>query len=259
MASPPRPADGAVNSVARAIAVLRALGDAPGDLTLGEISERSGVPRSSVHRIVQTLRQAGFVAASNGGGGVRLGPAVAELASLSRAQLTPLVRPHLEQLSRRLEEGASLAVLDGDEVRFLDQAITGQGLRAVSLVGARFPAHCTANGKALLAALPRPTLDALLPARLQRLTARTIASRGALLAELEEVRRAGVAFDREEHAEGICAVGRVVRDAAGNLAAVTVALPAARFYGREQELAAALTQATAQIDAALAFGHEPAA
>jgi DNA-binding IclR family transcriptional regulator len=243
---------GGVNAVARAIEILRSLGESSGGMTLVQIAEESGLPRSTVHRIVQTLQDANFVTTGGRSGGIRLGPELARLAAVSRIQLVPMVRPFLEQLSRTVDEGASLAVLDGANVRFLDQAVAGHGLRAISLVGSTFPAHCTANGKALLAALSEPVMRATLPLRLPRLTPNTITSRPELIEELAKVRAAGVAYDREEHAEGICAVGRVIHDAVGNLAAITIAMPAQRFYGQEKDLAAVLTETTAKINAALA-------
>jgi DNA-binding IclR family transcriptional regulator len=249
-----RSASGGVTSVARAIDILEALaGAADGELTLAEIAARTGLPTSTVHRIVQTLREAQFVSSVGGGGGLRLGPALARLAAVSRSRLVPMVRPFLEQLSRQLDEGASLAVLDGQQVRFLDQAITSHGLRAVSLVGSLFPAHCTANGKALLAAIPEPVLEATLPRRLQRLTPHTITSRAALIEELARVRDEGIAFDREENELGISAVGRTVHDAVGNLAAITVAMPAGSFREREAEVVEQLVRTTDQVDSALAF------
>ena len=246
-----------VTAVARAIDILKALGEAPGDLTLAQIAERSGMPRSTVHRIVQTLREANLVAAAGTAGGLRLGPELARLAAISRTRLIPMVRPFLEQLSASLEEGASLAVLDGENVRFLDQAISGHGLRAVSLIGSTFPAHCTANGKALLAAVPASVVEATVPRRLRRLTENTITSRAQLMGELEEIRTTGVAFDRQEHALGICAVGRTIHDSVGNLAAITVAMPLDHFTGRERELAATLTETTTKVNAALALAPEP--
>jgi DNA-binding IclR family transcriptional regulator len=250
----PGQASGGVNSVARAIEILKALSTAAdGELTLAEIAARTDLPTSTVHRIVQTLRAEQFVASVGGAGGLRLGPELARLAAISGTRLVPMVRPFLEQLSHTLDEGASLAVLDGEEVRFLDQAIASHGLRAVSLVGSTFPAHCTANGKALLAALPEQVLEATLPRRLQKLTPNTITSRAALLEELATVRERGVAFDREEHAVGISAAGVTIHDAVGNLAAITVAMPAAPFGEREAEVVAALTRTAERISAALAF------
>ncbi|MFK0154723.1 IclR family transcriptional regulator [Streptomyces sp. NPDC090493] len=241
--------------MARAVEILRALGESPGGMTLVQIAEESGLPRSTVHRIVHTLQEANFVTAGARGGGLRLGPELARIAAVSRAQLVPLVRPFLEQLSRTVGQGASLAILDGENVRFLDQAVTGHGIRAISLVGSTFPAHCTANGKALLAALDESVVPTALPRRLPRLTRHTITGRADLMAELERVRATGVAFDREEHAEGICAVGRVIRDAVGNHAAITVALPSQSFYGREDELVAALTETTERVNEVLAYAR----
>jgi DNA-binding IclR family transcriptional regulator len=255
-----RRASGGVNSVARAVEILRALATAAdGELTLAEIAARTGLATSTVHRIVQTLREEGMVASVGGAGGLRLGPELARLAAVSRGRLVPMVRPFLEQLAHALDEGASLAVLDAGQVRFLDQAIVGHGLHAVSLVGSTFPAHCTANGKVLLAALPEQVLAATLPRRLAKLTPNTITSRAKLLEELADVRERGVAFDREEHALGISAAGVAIHDAVGNRAAITVAMPTAPFRKREAEVVAALTGTAARVDAALAFAADDGA
>jgi DNA-binding IclR family transcriptional regulator len=152
-----------------------------------------------------------------------------------------------------VDEGASLAVLEGVSVRFLDQAIHGHGIRAVSLVGSTLPAHSTANGKALLAALPPRTVEATMPVKLARLTSKTLVTRRALMAELESIRATGTAYDLEENETGVCAVGRVVNDAVGNLAAITIAVPATRFYGHEAKLAEALAAIVVDINEAL--GH----
>ena len=178
-----------------------------------------------------------------------LGPLFERLAAATRLTLPERVRPALERLRAELEETVDLAVLDGAELRFVDQltAPDRHRLRAVSAVGEAFPLHCTANGKALLAALPRERALALLPARLQRLTPATIASRPALETELDRIRAAGgVAFDREEHTEGISAAGAVVRDAAGApVAAISVPVPTPRFHRAERRLARVVPAAAA--------------
>jgi DNA-binding IclR family transcriptional regulator len=92
-----------------------------------------------------------------------------------------------------------------------------------------------------------------LPARTQR----TITTLPALLRQITEIRRTGISYDREEHTTGICAVGRVVPTPDGGYAAVSVPLPAQRFYGHEQHLAGALSDACLQMQLALeaqAFG-----
>jgi DNA-binding IclR family transcriptional regulator len=134
----------------------------------------------------------------------------------------------------------------------VDQLPAPHRLRAVSAVGVAFPLHCTANGKALLAAMTDEQCRALLPARLERLTPHTITGRAALLAELDRVRRDGVAFDREEHTEGICAVGAAVVDAAGPAAAISVPVPTPRFRGEEDRYAERVVLAAAEANRLLA-------
>lgn len=241
----------------RAIGILRVLGDAPGELTLAQIAERVELPRSTVHRIVRTLRDANFVVLGDGNEGVRLGPEIARLASVSRVQLVPIVRPFLERLSAELDAGVSLAVLEGLNTRFLDQAIVGGGIRAVSVVGAVFPAYSTASGKILLAQLSDAQLAALLPATFERLTPNTIITRDELLADLAGVRETGFGTDREEHELGVRAISRVIRDGAGNCAAITVPMPTAIFERREAEIVRSVRETTDLIDRALT--RDPAA
>jgi DNA-binding IclR family transcriptional regulator len=240
-----------VQSVIRTVEILRAIGTGD-DHTLADLAESTGLPRSTVHRIVQTLQSVHFVAKGAGVGGLRLGPEFERLAATSRHALTPTMRPFLENLARETSEGASLAVLEGLNVRFLDQAIVGQGLRAITLVGTTFPAHCTANGKILLAALPRAVVRRMLQARLESRTDRTITDPARLMDELDRITAEGVAFDREEHEVGISAVAALVVDDANNYAAISAAMPTARFDSREEYLTK-IVRRTAH-DASLALG-----
>lgn len=228
-----------VQAIARASAVLQALGQAPHGLALGELAAVVELPKSTVHRLVAALAEEDLVA-QDGRGRVYIGGGITRLAGAGREALADRLRPALSELRRRLDETVDLAVLDGAGVRFLDQLPAPHRLRAASAVGEVFPLYCTANGKALLAAMPEEQVLALLPARLPQLTPHTIASRGELQAELAQIREAGVAFDREEHTEGISAAGAAISDGAGPVAAISVPVPTQRFAGREDELAAAV-------------------
>jgi DNA-binding IclR family transcriptional regulator len=239
--TPPR-RDG-VQAIARAGAVLRALAAAPAGLSLAELSDQVRLPKSTVHRLVGALAEEDLV--STTGGRVELGTGLARLRS-GVPSVPELLRPVLEALSSTVRETVDLAVLDGPGVRFVDQ-IPGPGrLTALSAVGDHFPLHCTANGKALLAALGEPRALELLPARLERFTPNTITSRRALLTELALVRADGVAFDREEHTEGICAIGAAVPGAGEPLAALSIPVPASRFRAGEARYARALHRAREQ-------------
>lgn len=240
-----------VQSIARAAAVLRALGAAPEGLALGELAAAVALPKSTVHRLVQALA-AEDLARAPAGGRIRLGPGLARLGAAAQDALADTLRLPLQDLRRELDETADLAVLDGAGVRFIDQAPAPHRLRAVSAVGSTFPLHCTANGKALLAALGDDAVRDLLPARLPRFTAATITARDALLADLARVRRTGVAVDREEHTDGICAVAAAICDADGPVAAFSVPVPTQRFRGNERRYGAAVRAAADRASLLLA-------
>jgi DNA-binding IclR family transcriptional regulator len=236
-----------VQVIERASAILGALrGEAEG-LTLTQLSVRVGVARSTVHRIVLALEKERLVVAASPSGGYRLGPAVACLGASVGVGGTRELRTFLERLARETQETVDLAVLSHDQVVFIDQVAGGHRLRAISAVGEMFPAYCTANGKALLAQQPDEYLRWVLPDELPRMTPNTITSREQLLEELGEVRRSGLATDRAEHSEGICAVGTVVPTENGGIAALTVVLPAQRFDDSEETVAAALLRVRADI------------
>jgi DNA-binding IclR family transcriptional regulator len=240
-----------VQVIARASEILRQLAAAPRGLSLAELAARVGLPRSTTHRIVRALSQEGFVLVSPSGK-LRIGPSLIHIAVASRRDLRHEAAPYLERLSHEVHETVDLGVLDGADVLFIDQYASQKNvLRIVSEIGGRFPLYCTANGKALLAAMSDDEVDALVPSHLPRHTPATITDRRALHEELEQVRLTGVAYDREEHTVGIIAVATAVRDAMGSLAAVGVVLPAARFEASERKIAAALVRTRDEIQSVL--------
>ena len=150
--------------VSRAASILRALDGEHRGLSLSELAERTGLPRSTVHRLVTALHVERLVVAAPATGRTRLGPELARLAAGSRLELQDELRPHLEDLHRRLDETIGLSVLDGDGVRFVDQITANHPLQAVTAVGEVLPAWSSASGRALLATLPDEERDARVPA-----------------------------------------------------------------------------------------------
>jgi len=234
-----------IQVVARVADVLRALAAAPDGLSLSELAAAVGMPKSTVHRLVSALEGEEFVTPARVGK-IHLGRGIARLGAATRDSLRDQIRPFLLRLHQELEETVDLSVHDGPNARFIDHIPAPHRLRAVSAVGAAFPLWATANGKALLAAMPDEEVAVVLPARLEPFTPHTITSRRELRQELVRVREEGVAYDREEHTLGICAVGAVVRDPYGAVAAISVPVPAQRFAGNEPELARALVEVAAE-------------
>jgi DNA-binding IclR family transcriptional regulator len=234
------PRGSGIQVIARAAEIMRLLQAHPGGLSQGEIGERLSMARSTVSRILNALDDEGLVASRAARGPYRLGPEIARMASTVRLSVVTDLHPFMEELSRELEETTDLSILDGDRATFVDQVVSPHRLRAISAVGESFPLHCCANGKALLADLPPAQQARAVSSRLARLTANTITTPAALRKELERIRVEGIAYDREEHTEGICAVGAVLTGVTEHMVAVSVPVPAQRFYRRESELAQAL-------------------
>jgi DNA-binding IclR family transcriptional regulator len=225
-----------IQVIARAATILRALEDEPEGLSLGQIALRVKLARSTVQRIVAALAAEKFLIAASPTGRVRMGPAILRLAASARMDFVAAVRPFLVQLSAELKETVDLAVVRGDHMVFVDQVIGSHRLRAVSAVGETFPLYCTANGKAYLAELAADVVARLIGTSYEQRTPRTITRLDTLLRELKAIRKSGVAIDREEHTQGICAAGIVTRDPLGNAIAISVPVPAHRFYEHQRKI-----------------------
>jgi len=239
-ASMSRPASSDKNQVqviARASTILRALEEENAGLSLGQIAQRVNLARSTVQRIVAALECEKLVIAATPNGRVRLGPAILRLAASVRSDFLALARPFLERLSDELQETVDLAMVHKDHLIFIDQVTGAQRLRAVSAVGETFPLYCTANGKAYLAQLSDAAVEKLIGRSYVARTPKTLTRLDALIADLNTVRGAGVAFDREEHTLGICAVGVALQDPLGNPVAISVPVPSQRFVDRQALIA----------------------
>ncbi len=237
-----------IQVIARAADILRTLHSVPGGLSQAEVGERIGLARSTIHRLLNALENEGLVESSGPRGRYRLGPEIGRMADAARQGLLSSMHPLLEELSREVNETVDLSVLNHNRANFIDQVVAAHRLRAVSAVGESFLLHCTANGKAFLAAMTPRDLARATSGNLARLTARTIIDPAALERELEQVRAEGIAYDREEHTEGICAVAAIVRGLAGVPVAVSIPLPGQRFYGREPALRDALLAWTDRVE-----------
>ena len=233
-----------VQVIARAAEILRALKGAHG-MSLGQIAERVGLPRSTVQRIVGALQAERLVIASKAGAGIRLGPELHALAEAARYNLVEMMRPMLEALARETGETVDLSVMRGDAMVFIDQIAGTHRLRAVSAVGEAFPITSTANGKACLALLEDEEVRAV--------AEREWAGDGeshdlaALMAEIAAIRRTGLALDDGEHTDGISAVGIAFSDLRGDKFAISIPAPSGRFRSNRPALERALAQLRAPI------------
>lgn len=199
--------------------------EGPGRLTLAQIVRRTGLPRSSAHRMLERLVQLRWLRRS--GRDYELGMRLVELGSLAVHQdrLVRAAKPLLGELHRATGLVVHLAVLDGADVLYLEK-IGDRMIGAIpTRVGGRQPAHCAAVGKAILA-----DNDDHGPIDLStRKTRYSISTPAQLTAELSKVRAHGVAFDREESLPGFGCVAAPIGSAGGTVAAVSVCGPMNRM------------------------------
>ena len=230
-----------VQVIARAAEVLRALERADQGLSLGQLAKQLELPKSTVQRIVAALDRENFVVTASPQAGVRLGPALVRIARSAHCGLVDIARPCLEELAQRTGETVDLAVLKGAEAIFMDHIEGMHRLRAVSATGVSFPLYCSANGKAILAALSDPTLAQMKKKiHLTKITPNSVASWKQLEAEIAKIRKTGVAYDVEEHTLGISAVGASFIGPEGEIAAISIPTPSLRFNETKRQLEAAL-------------------
>lgn len=220
---------GGIQVIARAVAIMRALEGESAGLSLGELASRVGLARSTVQRIVRALVDEQILMPAGPLARVKLGPLLVRLAADVTLDVVQLVRPILESLSLELDETVDLSMPDGDRALFIDQVVGSQRLAAVSKIGEGFPLHSTANGKALLAAVDDKSFAQMTRGALPADTASTITSLDDLRAQVDEIARSFIAFDRDEHTVGVSAVGTWFRDAAGRAYALSIPVPSVRF------------------------------
>jgi IclR family pca regulon transcriptional regulator len=208
-----------IQSLERGLAIIRAFGRPAPEQSVGELAARTGLTRATARRFLITLTELGYV--ETDGRLFRLTPKVLELgySFLSGLRFVDVTLPHLERLVAEVDEDSEASVLNGEEIVYVARVPSSKMMTAVINVGGRLPAHATAMGKALLAALPPDELEEYLAtAKLRSLMPRTVTDPEVLREQLARVREAGYAIVEQEVEEGLIAIATVVRDRAGEAA-----------------------------------------
>lgn len=235
-------------TLAKGLEVLEALSEVE-EVGLSALARQLGLSGPTLFRLLATLAACGYVEKS-AAGRYRLTLKTWELGAkaVRRIGLRDVVRPFMDQLAAETQEAVHLSVLQGDGIVIIDKRDSPHPVRVDTFVGQRAPVHCSATGKAILAFAPAEI--AALPRALVRFTETTITDRAALERELDEVRRAGWACNREEWRPGVCAAAVPVQNASGAvIAALSVTVPTPRFS--DEALHARLLPALQRVGAAL--------
>ena len=244
-----------VQSLARGLSVIRAFGRERPSMTLSEIAEVTGLTRATARRFLLTLSELGYVRAD--GRLFALTPRVLELgfSYLSGLGLPEIVGPHLESLSKQLNESASASVLDDGDIVYIARAAARRIMTVSITVGTRFPAHATSMGRVLLAGLGQDELDSYL-ASIERpaFTERTVVDSTALRHTLAQVREQGWALVDQELEPGLRSVAAPLRGSTGAVVAainVSTSTSTASLERISDEYRPALLATAASISASL--------
>jgi IclR family acetate operon transcriptional repressor len=222
-----RPAGG-VQSIARVFELLETMADLGGIVTLSELATRSGLPGPTIHRLVRTLVDLGYVR-QEPSRAYALAPRLVRLGEASNRVIGTWAPSHLRGLVDAVGESANLAILDGDEVVYAAQVPGRHSMRMFTEVGRRASMHCTAVGKAMLAAMPSDRAGEILRrSGLSAHTPHTLTTIEAMEGELGRIRENGYAMDAEEQEVGVRCIA-VALPGERARAAISVSGPSTRM------------------------------
>lgn len=241
---------GGVKSAWRTVRLLEEFASKDAWLSLSDLHAGTGFPRSSLHGLLRTLLDAGWLEQDSGSTRYRLGIRALKCgtAYLDRDAVVPHATEVLEQIRERTGFTAHFARRNGDEVVYLETREAQRSTHLVSRVGRSLPVHATALGKALLAELTRDEVDALLPEKLPALTPHTLTSRDALHAACAQVRDLGYAAENEEGTPGIRCVAAVIPYRIPGTDAMSCSMPVGRAGDEEaRKVGDVLVEATAEL------------
>lgn len=251
-----------VRAVERALNLLGQFSVSEPELTLTQLSSRSGLSESTAYRLLATLGRQGYTQRNEQNGAYRLGFKCLDLGTvfLSQLDLSGSVMPVLEALRQQCLETVHLAILDPGsmEIVYVEKL---EGLLPIGMmgsrVGARAPAYCTGLGKCMLAHMEGRSVGTFYAAGgLRARTPKTITDIGELFEELRGIGKSGYAIDSGEHELGVRCVAAPVWDHQSEVvAAISVSGPGERIDGliTEQDLVGMVTAAAQEASMRMGY------
>ena len=231
---------GGVQSLERVFILLELLCKSRDGLAIHQLSEMTGLHKSTVHRLLGAMAERGYVRREAESAVYRAGMRICELSGYIQENLdvVALARGPMERLSRRTGETVHLVEQDGDEVVYIYKVESLHGaIRMVSRIGMRRPLYCTGMGKAILAHCSKEAVQGYWArTEHQAYTEHTIVRRDAFLREMERVRQQGYAMDNEENELGVRCVAAAIPDWQGAVCrALSISAPISRMTDERLE------------------------
>jgi DNA-binding IclR family transcriptional regulator len=242
----------------RAVRILDCFGFDHQELSVSEIGISTGLHKSTAHRILMALECNDLIKQNPETGRYHLGIKLFKLGNQAVLQfdLREICRPFLIQLMDKTKETVHLAVMDDDQVLYLEKVEGPHALRMPSRVGRHITTYCTSLGKAMLSCLGEAEVKRVIQKhQFKAFTPHTIRSLDLLLADLRAVRKRGYSIDNEEIEIGLRCVGAPIQDHTGKMiGAISVAAPSARLTNQKISLFGRLvTEVAANISKELGY------
>lgn len=245
-----------VQSLQRTFDILEVVGNSVSPVSLKYITDETGLPKSTVYRLLSNLEKRDYVRCDSNGN-YRLGLQLLMMSQRAEQNfdIKHLARKYLLSLNELTKETVHLGVLANNRVMYVDTVESPHALRLVAKLGTTNSVHCTALGKALLINHDADKIKEILAGEgMERRTEHTLCTPEDYLAEIDKTRKLGYALDDcESELDGRC-IGAPIYDNAGNVvAAISISGLASRFVKDfiEQEVAAKLLESTREISKAL--------
>lgn len=221
---------GAVQSVGRVLDLLEALAGEDTGIGVTRLGHATGLPYATIHRLLATLRERGYVAQDADSRRYTLGPRLIWLGEAAESLYGVWVRPYLSQLVELTGESANMAILEGDHAVYVAQVPSPHTVRMFTQIGNRVMLHSTAVGKVMLAYQSRDLAWQVIRDRgLPERTVNTITDADEFIATLDDVEAQGFAVDSEEEEIGVRCVAVPVFELGGTVAALSISGPVTRL------------------------------
>ncbi len=250
-----------VQVLERCFIILEAIAANQGEASLATLGKMLSIPHSTIHRILASLIQLGYVEQNQQNGYYRLGLKILTLSNtiLEKLDLRKVAKMYLEELMRKTGETANLVVLDVDEVVYIEKVESHASVRVFSLIGRRAPVHTTGAGKILLSEMAQPDIIGILQRKgMLKMTPHSITNLSKFLDELVLVRKQGFALDDEECEIGARCIATPIRNHKGRIiASVSISAPVSRFSsGRVKELIPVVKEIALKFSKELGFSED---
>ncbi|WMI82142.1 IclR family transcriptional regulator [Anaerotignum sp. MB30-C6] len=226
-----------VKSIFKAFQIIEELNKF-GELSIGELSQALSMDKGTVHRLVNTIKEAGYIVQNpfsrkyaNSIKLFTIGNRIIE-----RTSIKEIARPYIEAVAEETKETINLCMHSGINIVYIDKMESNSAIKVGIEVGTALPMYCTGMGKAILAFLPQEELFKIIEnTSFKKRTAKTVSSKEELLQQLELVRQNGYAEDGEEYVDGLISFAAPIFDYRNHpVAAISISMPKLRYKEEEQ-------------------------